>query len=190
MRTACWNACLRAARIREHCVGWRSLRHLGLMSLLGLLLACAVAEDPWAALRERQYARAWELFEPQAEAGSTAAQNALGTLAYLGLGVPRDYAVALEWFEKAALAGDAHAQRNLGSLFRHGHGAPRDDFRAFGWYEQSLRTGNRRAEEYLRMTALSVGWNQQALARRIIEEDLSLGRVSLRGGPAKASAQP
>ncbi|MBM4228762.1 MAG: hypothetical protein FJ164_13645 [Gammaproteobacteria bacterium] len=165
---------------------WR----LGLMILFGLLVACAVPEDPWAALSEGQYAEAWRLWEPQAEAGSTAAQNALGTLAYLGLGVPRDYTVARTWFEKAALAGDAHAQRNLGSLFRHGHGAPRDDFRAFGWYEQSLRTGNRRAEEYLRMTALSVGWNQQALARRTIEEDMRLGRVSLKGGPSKASTSP
>lgn len=166
------------------------LRRLGLLGLISLLVACAVPEDPWAALREGEYADAWRLFEPQAEAGSTAAQNALGTLAYLGLGVPRDYALARAWFEKAALAGDAHAQRNLGSLFRHGHGAPRDDFRAFGWYEQSLRGGNSSAEEYLRATALSVGSNQQALARRIIEADLRLGRVSLRGGPAKASAAP
>ncbi len=153
-----------------------------LTSALVLLSACSAPEDPWAALRAREYSEAWRLFMPQAEAGSTAAQNALGTLAYLGLGVSRNYAEALVWFE--------WTQRNLGSLFRHGHGAPRDDFRAFGWYEQSLRTGNPRAEEYLRMTALSVGWNQQALARRIVKEDLRLGRVSHRGSPEKAAAGP
>lgn len=155
-----------------------------------LVTGCAAPDDPWAALQSGQYAQARQLFLPRAERGDTAAQTALGTLAYLGLGMQRDHAEALAWYEKAALAGNAHAQRNLGSLFRHGHGAPRDDFRAFGWYEQSLRGGNSGAEEYLRATALSVGWNQQALAKRIVEEDLRLGRVSHKGGPGKTADSP
>lgn len=155
-----------------------------LLSGLLLLAGCGAEDDPWTALREGDYSTARLLLEPLADAGDIPAQNMLGTLYYLGLGTARDFQQSLAWYGKAALAGEPHAQRNLGSMFRHGHGTPRDDFRAFGWYAESLRSGNPGAQEYLRLTALSVGWNQQAVALRIVEEDLKKQQVSHRGRPA------
>ena len=148
---------------------------VGISVLLG---ACARHETPLAAWRAGDEEAAFAGLRVAAEAGDVAAQTAVGTLYYLGVGTPRDYAQALVWYEKAALAGDPHARRNLGSMFRHGHGTPQDDFRAFGWYDAARSAGHSGVTEYLRLTALSVGWNQQALARRIVQEDLKNQAVS------------
>ncbi len=150
------------------------------------LIGCA-REHLATALRDGNFARAYPLIRARAEQGEVAAQTALGTLYYVGAGVPRDFAQALHWYERAALAGDLHAQRNLGSMFQHGAGTPKDDFRAFGWYDSSFRQGNLHAREYMTWMALVVGWNQQALARRWIARDLqaqqvSHGRAKQKGG--------
>ena len=147
--------------------------------VLGVMLsACARYETPLAAWDAGDEKAAFSGFLAAAEAGDVSAQTAVGTLYYLGIGVSRDYEKALAWYEKAALAGDPHAQRNLGSMFRHGHGTSQDDFRAFGWYDAARRAGHAHVTEYLRLTALSVGWNQQELARRIVSDDLKAQRVS------------
>jgi TPR repeat protein len=157
-----------------------------LLTLCGMLYACARHEDPMDAWRAGDETAAFAGFLAAAEAGDVAAQTAVGTFYYLGVGTSRDYAQALAWYEKAALAGDAHARRNLGSMFRHGHGTPQDDFRAFGWYDAARSAGHSSVTEYLRLTALSVGWNQQALARRIVEEDLK-NQVVSHGSHRKAT---
>ncbi len=145
----------------------------------GLLLsACNRSDDAQAALRRGAYAQVASMTRAQATAGDIAAQNALGTHYYLGLGVPRDYGQAFKWYGRAALAGDPHAQRNLGSLFRQGLGTPRDDFRAFGWYAESYTNGNHDALFYMKWTALVVGANQQALGRRMIAKDLKEQHIS------------
>ena len=157
-----------------------------LLALSVMLCACARHENPLDAWRARDEKATFTGFLAAAEAGDPASQTAVGTLYYLGIGTPRDYAQALAWYEKAALAGDPHARRNLGSMFRHGHGTPQDDFRAFGWYDAARRAGHSGVTEYLRLTALSVGWNQQALARRIVEDDLK-NQVVSHGSHRKAT---
>lgn len=157
-----------------------------LFALCLMLSACARHETAVAAWRAGDEAAAFAGFLAAAETGDVAAQTAVGTLYYLGVGTPRDYAQALNWYEKAALAGDPHARRNLGSMFRHGHGTPQDDFRAFGWYDAARSAGHPAVTEYMRLTALSVGWNQQALARRIVEEDLK-NQVVSHGSHRKAT---
>ena len=143
-----------------------------------LLPACTESTDARAALRHGSYASAFELTQARAQAGDVAAQTALGTHYYLGVGVARDYARAFHWYGRAALAGDPHAQRNLGSLFRQGMGTPKDDFRAFGWYAESFKNGNPNAQFYMRWMALVVGTNQQALGRRLIAKDFQAQHVS------------
>lgn len=142
------------------------------------LSGCGGEQDLRAALRAGDYARVAELARPRAEQGDVQAQTALGALYYVGAGVPRDFALALHWFERAALARDPHAQRALGSMFRQGLGTPKDDFRAFGWYDAARKHGHPGAAQYMQWMALVVGWNQQAMARRWVAEDLERQRVS------------
>lgn len=146
--------------------------------LVAALSGCGGARDLPGALRAGDYARVAELARPLAEKGNAQAQTALGALYYVGAGVPRDYTAALHWFERAALARDPHAQRALGSMFRQGLGTPKDDFRAFGWYDAARKHGHPGAAQYMQWMALVVGWNQQAMARRWVAEDLERQRVS------------
>ena len=55
-----------------------------------------------------------------AEAGDAKAQNALGGMYYMGLGVPQDFAEARRWFEKAAAQGDPQARQVLDLLDKEG----------------------------------------------------------------------
>ncbi len=153
------------------------LSKLTVIFFLGLLSACNAADDAQAGLQRGAFAEIART-TAQAEAGDVAAQTALGTHYYLGVSAPRDYRQAFQWYGRAALAGDPHAQRNLGSLFRQGLGTPRDDFRAFGWYAESYTNGNPDALFYMKWTALVVGMNQQALARRIIAKDLKAQHIT------------
>jgi TPR repeat protein len=145
---------------------------LTLILLCLLLYACGEALDLQAALDRGDYAAAVAQTRARAAAGDVAAQTALGTFYYLGVGVPRDFAQSVHWYERAALAGDPHAQRNLGSMFRQGTGMPKDDFRAFGWYDAARKGGHPRAQDYMQWMSLVVGWNRQALGRRLVAKDL------------------
>jgi TPR repeat protein len=142
------------------------------------LASCGGTRDLASALRAGDYARVAELSRPRAERGDVQAQTALGALYYVGAGVPRDFGEALRWYERAALARDPPAQRALGSMFRQGLGTPKDDFRAFGWYDAARQQGHPGARQYMQWMALVVGWNQQAMARRWVAEDLERQRVS------------
>lgn len=153
------------------------MRCLVLLSVV-MLAGCGGARDLDAALRAGDYARVAELAQARAARGDVQAQTALGALYYVGAGVPRDFAIALSWFERAALARDPAAQRALGSMFRQGLGTPKDDFRAFGWYDAARQHGHPGARHYMQWMALVVGWNQQAMARRWVAEDLERQRVS------------
>lgn len=99
------------------------------------------------------YATAYKLFKPRAEAGDSEAQNYLGVHYYLGLGVQRDLPKALQWYEKAALQGDPDAQFNYGLMFHNAYGTDQDITTAFKWYYASYRQGNPNAERYMNSLA-------------------------------------
>ncbi len=76
-----------------------------------------------------------------AEQGDAKAQNNLGFMYDVGLGVRQDDAEARRWYSRAAAQGDAKALHNLGLMsdmsdVGHGvpHDVPRDATTAPGWY--------------------------------------------------------
>jgi len=89
----------------------------------------------------------------EANLGNPAAQNSLGNLYYLGLGVPTDLEQASNWYFQAASQGFGPAQINLGNLYSQGMGVPVDAMRAFAWYKMSHISGIPIAESYLTQIA-------------------------------------
>lgn len=95
---------------------------------LGLILRAADAKLPEASLAygeilyfgdqgvEKDMEKAALYFRVAADQGLAEAQNFLGTMREMGMGLPMDEAIAKEWFRKAADQGNAKAQASLGRL--------------------------------------------------------------------------
>ena len=121
-----------------------------LLICVGIAAAgCSERKTALQAFDAGDYATAFKLFKPRAEAGDSTAQNYLGVHYYLGLGVKRDLSRALLWYEKAATQGDPEAQFNYGLMFHNGYGTEPNITTAFKWYYASYRQGNPNAERYM-----------------------------------------
>lgn len=129
--------------------------------------ACAKETDPKKAFDNGDYETAISLWLPLAENGDADAQNYLGILHYLGLGVTRDYKKTLAWYGRAAKAGHADAQRNYGDMINFGRGIQKDNYQAYKWYFAASQQGNKKAERQLAAIAASgnLSPNQQMHAK-------------------------
>ena len=168
--------------------------------LLGRLLAppllltalaaagCGGEKTALQAFEEGDYQTAYSLFKPRAEAGDSEAQNYLGVLYYLGLGVRRNWPQALRWYEQAAKQGDPKAQLNYGLMFHNAYGTGQDMVEAFSWYYASYRQGNPTAKRYMESLAAEnkLSPNQMNFAKRnateyilnpVVAEQASEGRL-------------
>ena len=106
----------------------------------------------WAA----DYAAAWALLQPLAEAGNADAQEELARLHVEGWGVAQDSALALRWFERAAAQQHPAALYNLGRMYERGLGIPADRERALELFRAAAKLGDAEAEGrvgYLSITA-------------------------------------
>ena len=115
---------------------------------LAIVFVLGFAPPAWAdfqaglaAYDRGDYATAAREFRPLAEQGFTEVQFILGTMYYIGQGVPQDYAEAVKWFQLAAKQGDAGAQFGLGGMFYHGQGVPQDYAAAVKWYRLAAKQG-------------------------------------------------
>lgn len=79
------------------------------------------------ALKEENYAVAWQEFLPLAEAGVAAAQCRIAEMLRDGRGVERDLETAAEWFERAAEQGMARAQYALAHMYHRGRGVDQSE---------------------------------------------------------------
>lgn len=62
-----------------------------------------------------------------AERGHIKAQNYLGSIYYLGRGVPQDYVESVKWTRMAADQGDIDGIKSLASAYKLGQGVPEDE---------------------------------------------------------------
>ena len=81
-------------------------------------LSLAVFGSPAQAQDKPSTAQELADLRASAEAGDTDTQVLLGTMYYIGDGVPQDDAEASVWFHKAAEQGDADAQLTIGLIVR------------------------------------------------------------------------
>lgn len=89
-----------------------------------------------------EYARALELLVPLVEADDPDALTLLGTMYFLGQGVPVDPARAAELLTRAAEAGNGLAAHNLGTLYLSKRPQfPADEALSKKWYREARRLG-------------------------------------------------
>lgn len=92
------------------------------------------------------YATAFALWQPLAEAGHVDAQFNLGLMYDNGTGVPRSLETAAMWYRRAAEAGDRTAQSYLGEMYAKGQGVEQSFEQAVKWYEMAALKGDALAQ--------------------------------------------
>ncbi len=80
---------------------------------------------------------------PAARSGNAEAEELIGVMYALGLGVEQDYERAFEWYLRSAMKGHAGAQSGVGWYYELGLGMPAPDLvRAYMWYVLSTIGGD------------------------------------------------
>ena len=95
-------------------------------------------------LMERsEFVAAREMLLPAAQAGNAVAEELIGVMYAMGLGVPRDDERAFDWYLRSALKGHPGAQSGIGWYYEVGRGIPAPDLvRAYAWYVLSAIGGD------------------------------------------------
>ena len=115
--------------------------------LLGLAVEGLVADD--AAYIQKNYVEATQEYTAQASTGESLAILNIGSMHYLGQGVPQDYEKAATWLQLAAEHGDAQSQQTLGWLCFNGLGVPQDYTNAVKWFRLAAEQGDALAQRSL-----------------------------------------
>ena len=92
-----------------------------------------------AGTTQRRCAR---LLRPLVDQGNAGAQDILGTMYFVGQGVPQDRAEAIKLYRLAAEQGNAHAQDSLGFAYLDGVEVQQDYAQAAKWYSKAADQGN------------------------------------------------
>lgn len=124
------------------------------LSLLIFLLAwqtCAFASynTGLAAFRAGNYAQAYKDLSAAAQTGNAEAEQLLGHMYYMGLGVPQDFGKALEWHKKAANQGEPESQYVIGTMYYSGKGVVQDYKVAMQWLWRASDHGHTDAQYML-----------------------------------------
>lgn len=118
---------------------------------LVVLTACLIMTGPALADIEKardlmeagQFDQARAELWPAARSGNADAEELIGVLYALGLGVEKDPQRAFEWYLRAAMKGHPGAQSGVGWYYEVGLGMPAPDLtRAYMWYVLSAIGGD------------------------------------------------
>ncbi|KQB97623.1 hypothetical protein AL073_01360 [Loktanella sp. 1ANDIMAR09] len=117
------------------------------------------------------YAEARALFELYARSGNAEAEELIGVMYALGLGVARDDERAFEWYLRASLKGHPGAQSGLGWYYEVGRGIPAPDMvRAYLWYALSAIGGDPDALDSLELITPRLTPEERARAEVLIDD--------------------
>ena len=113
---------------------------------LVLLIPTTARADLEAArdlMEENKFKQAMQQLLPAARSGNAEAEELIGVMYAMGLGVARDDVRALEWYLRAAMKGHPGAQSGVGWYYEVGRGVPAIDLvRAYMWYTLSAVGGD------------------------------------------------
>ena len=117
--------------------------------LATIILLCASAnaladiEKGRDLMEAGDYAGAMAEFLPAARSGNADAEELIGVMYAMGLGVERDDVRAFEWYLRSSLKGHPGAQSGVGWYYEVGRGMPAPDLvRAYMWYVLSAIGGD------------------------------------------------
>ena len=116
-------------------------------ALVALLFAAspvlADIEEARDLMEAGQFAEAREALWPAARSGNADAEELIGVMYALGLGVEADPVRAFEWYLRSAMKGHPGAQSGVGWYYELGLGMPAPDLvRAYLWYVLSAIGGD------------------------------------------------
>lgn len=94
---------------------------------------------------DNDYILAFDAFRPLAEEGNAEAQETIGRMYGLGLGVELDLCQDVYWTDKAARAGRPWAQHSMGWAYWNGGGVVRNHELAYLWFMTAARNGRAEA---------------------------------------------
>ena len=94
-------------------------------------------------MEEGKFKEAMQELLPAARSGNAEAEELIGVMYAMGLGVKRDDVRAFEWYLRASLKGHPGAQSGIGWYYEVGRGLPAPDLvRAYTWYVLSAIGGD------------------------------------------------
>lgn len=106
-------------------------------------LAAADIEEARDLMETGQFAEARAALAPAARSGNADAEEMIGIMYAMGLGVARDDMRAFEWYLRSAMKGHPGAQSGVGWYYEIGRGLPAPDLvRAYMWYTLSAIGGD------------------------------------------------
>ena len=105
--------------------------------------AFAEIEEARDMMEAGQFEEAYEALWPAARSGNADAEELIGVMYAMGLGVARDDERAFEWYLRSAMKGHPGAQSGVGWYYEIGRGMPAPDLvRAYMWYTLSAIGGD------------------------------------------------
>lgn len=119
--------------------------HVAILTLGAALSTPAAAdvEDARDLMEAGRFEEAHERLALYARSGNADAEELIGVLYALGLGVPEDDRRAFDWYLRAAMKGHPGAQSGVGWYYEEGIGMPAPDLvRAYMWYVLSAIGGD------------------------------------------------
>lgn len=117
------------------------------------------------------FEEAMSQFRVLARSGNADAEELIGVMYALGLGVARDDERAFEWYLRASMKGHAGAQSGIGWYYEIGRGMPAPDLvRAYLWYSLSAIGGDVDAPDSLAELAPRMTREERSRARVLVED--------------------
>lgn len=94
-------------------------------------------------MEEGKFEQARDALWPAARSGNADAEELIGVMYAMGLGVEQDYERAFDWYLRSAMKGHPGAQSGVGWYYEVGLGMPAPDLmRAYMWYVLSTIGGD------------------------------------------------
>ncbi len=119
------------------------MRKLAVALAFLALPAWAEMEKARDLMEAGEYTAAYQALWPAARSGNAEAEELIGVMYALGLGVERDDVRAFEWYLRASMKGHPGAQSGVGWYYEVGRGLPAPDLvRAYMWYTLSAIGGD------------------------------------------------